>query len=200
MIIFVAFEKSGEVRDAFRRLGHDAISCDLEPSERPGPHIQGDARDWLQEYWDLVIAHPPCTYLANSGVHLLHSRPGRWAKMAEAAEMFRLCLNANSPRIAVENPVMHGHGLKLIGRRPSFTIQPWQFGHGVVKRTCFWTKGLPPLRSTQIVDGREQYIMKMRPSEDRVANRSRTLPGIANAMAEQWGTGIYQPSLMESFR
>ena len=164
------------------------MSCDLIPSESPGPHHVGDVRPLLRERWDLVIAHPPCTYLANSGVHLLHSRPERWHDMRDAAHFFRLCLEANAPLVVVENPVMHGHGQALVGAAPSFSIQPWQFGHGVTKRTCFWTRGgVPPLQPTKIVDGRDQYIMHMGPSETRQMDRSRTLLGIAEAMADQWG-------------
>ena len=184
MRVLIACEFSGIVRDAFLAKGHDAISCDLLPTESPGPHIQGDVTPHLSKSWDLVIAHPPCTFLCLSGVRWLYSQPGRWAKMEEAAQFFTLCLNANSPLIAVENPVMHSLA-KL--RKPNFTIQPWQFGHGEIKRTCFWTKNLPRLEPTKIVSGREPRLHKLGPSKDRAKLRSITYKGIAQAMAEQWG-------------
>ncbi len=186
--VLVACEFSGIVRDAFIAAGHDAISCDLLPSERPGPHIQGDVRPLLREPWDLVIAHPPCTYLANSGVRWLY-RDGRrdedrWARMAEAAEFFHECLLANAPRVCVENPVMHRHaGI----RKANQFIQPWQFGHGEVKATGLWLRGLPLLEPTEIVDGRTPRVHHMSPGPDRWRERSRTFPGIAAAMADQWG-------------
>ena len=187
MKIFIPCEYSGRVRDAFIARGHDAISCDLLPTESPGPHIQGDARPWLKERWDMVIAFPPCTYLCNSGVRWL-ADPSRWPLMEEAARFFLECLNANAPMVAVENPVMHGYGQRIIGKGPSFTIQPWQFGHGEVKRTCFWTVGgLPPLYPTKVVVGRLPRIHSIGPSVDRWRERSRTLLGVASAMADQWG-------------
>src|SRR6056297_904353 len=143
MKVLIACEYSGRVRDAFIALGHDAVSCDLLPSESPGPHIQGDVRELLREPWDLVIAHPPCTYLANSGVRWRVER-GEWEQIAEAAEFFRACLGANAPCVAVENPVMHRYGREAVGRGPNFTVQPWQFGDPLRKRTCFWVRGLPP--------------------------------------------------------
>lgn len=182
--ILVACEFSGTVRDAFIAAGHDAISCDLLPTEKPGPHIQGDVTPLLREPWDLVIAHPPCTYLANSGVRWLHEQPGRWDRMRKAAAFFIACLDANAPKVAVENPVMHSHaGI----RKPDFTVQPWQFGHPETKRACFWTVNLPPLAPTDAVDGRDARVHKMSPSADRWKKRSITYPGIAYAMAEQWG-------------
>ena len=187
MKILVACEESGRVRNAFNKLGHDAISCDLLPSATPGPHIQGDVTKHLRRPWDLVIAHPPCTYLANSGVHLLHSRPGRWKLMREGAAFFKACLDANAPHVAVENPTMHGYAQELVGGTYNFSVQPWQFGHGMTKRTGFWVRNLPPLLPTNVVKGREQFVMKMGPSKTRVRDRSRTFPGIAQAMAEQWG-------------
>ena len=185
MEVLVACEFSGIVRDAFLDAGHDAVSCDLLDSERPGPHVTGDVAPLPKQPWDLVIAHPPCTYLCNSGVRWLHTRPGRWDLMRGAAEFFALCLNANAPLVACENPVMHGHaGI----RKPDFTIQPWQFGHGEVKRTCFWTRGLPPLKPSDVVEGRAPRIHHMSPGKDRGRERSRFYPGIAKAMAEQWGS------------
>lgn len=188
MKVLVACEFSGIVRDAFLAKGHDAKSCDLLPTESPGPHIQGDVR-WPLKYgrWDLVIAHPPCTYLCNSGVRWLHERDERWEKLDEATEFFKEFLNVNCPKVAVENPVMHKYAVKRIGRKHDFTIQPWQFGHGECKRTCFWTKGLPPLAPTDIVTGRGQTIAHEAPGPDRWKRRSLTFKGIAEAMANQWG-------------
>ena len=183
MKVLVACEFSGIVRDAFIAAGHDAWSCDLLPSEAPGPHLCCDVRLLLGDPWDLVIAHPPCTYLANSGVRWLHTRPERWPLMRDAAAFFMDCLGANAPSVAVENPVMHGHASI---RKPDFTVQPWQFGHGETKRICFWTRGLPPLRSTDVVDGREPRVHQSPPSPDRWKERSRFYPGVAAAMASQW--------------
>lgn len=163
MRILVACEYSGIVRDVFIARGHDAVSCDLEPTESPGPHIVGDVRNLLNDSWDMMIAHPPCTYLCNSGVRWLHESPQRWKLMQEACEFFLDLLHAQIEYIAIENPVMHKHARKVIGRGPDFTIQPWQFGHGEVKRTCFWVRNLPPLRPTKIVSGREQRIFRMPP-------------------------------------
>lgn len=185
--ILVACEFSGTVRDAFSVLGHDAISADLLSTESPGAHVIGDVRPLLRERWDMVIAFPPCTYLCNSGVRWLGQEGDRWSKMQEAAGFFLECLNANAPYVAVENPVMHGYGLAAIGRSPSFTIQPWQFGHGEVKRTCFWTVGLPRLVPTHIVAGRNPRVHNEPVHPDRWKRRSVTYPGIAKAMAVQWG-------------
>jgi len=187
MRVLVACEFSGRVRDAFLARGHDAVSCDLLPTESPGPHIQGDVREILAEGWDLMIAHPPCTYLCNSGVSWLYRRPGRWEKMREAALFFRQLLEAPIPRICVENPIMHKYAVEIIGRRQDQVIQPWMFGHGETKATCLWLKNLPPLRPTNIVEGREQRLHRLPPSPDRWKERSRTYPGVARAMAEQWG-------------
>lgn len=181
MRVLIACEFSGIVRDAFAAKGHDAWSCDLLPTETPGQHIVGDVRDILSGGWDLMIAHPPCTHLAVSGA--------RWFKdkvqeQAEALDFVRLLLDADIPCIALENPV------SIISskiRKPDQIIQPWQFGHGEVKATCLWLKNLPCLLPTNIVDGREARVHKEPPSDDRWKNRSRTLPGIAAAMAEQWG-------------
>lgn len=186
MRVLVACEYSGVVRDAFAARGWDAWSCDLLPTEAPGRHIVGDARELLGDGWDLLIAHPPCTRLCNSGVRWLHER-NLWADMREAADLFSAFLRAPVPHVAVENPVMHGHAREIIGRGPDFTIQPWQFGHGEIKRTCFWTRGLPPLEPTEIVDGRTPRVHHASPGKDRWKERSTTLPGIAEAMADQWG-------------
>lgn len=188
MRVLIACEESGTVRDTFIAAGHDAISCDILPTRSPGPHVQGDVQPFLREPWDLVIAHPPCTRLCNSGVRWLYER-NLWDEMQEAADLFKACLNANSPRIAVENPVMHGHARKLVGRGPDFTVQPWQFGDDFKKRTCFWTKGLPPLIPTSDLDGStaDAAVHKAPPSKNRSRDRSVTYPGIANAIVKQWG-------------
>ncbi len=179
--VLVACEYSGVVRDAFLRRGHDAMSCDLLPTESPGPHYRGDVMDILGDGWDLMIAHPPCTHLAVSGA--------RWFKdklteQAAALEFVRLLLDAPIPRIALENPV------SIISsriRKPDQVIQPYQFGHRDTKKTCLWLKRLPPLMWTHLTDGREATIHLMPPSPDRWKNRSRTYAGIAEAMAAQWG-------------
>lgn len=185
MRVLIACEFSGIVRDAFIRAGHDAVSCDLLPTESPGPHIQGDVTPVLRQPWDMLIAHPPCTYLANSGVHWLHRQQGRWEKMIEAARFFRLCMDANASLIAVENPVMHGYAKNQGIGNPDFTCQPWQFGDPIKKRVCWWLKGLPPLFPTQIVSPTRD-IMSEPPHPDRAKRRSVFFPGMAEAMANQW--------------
>jgi len=197
MRVLVACEFSGTVRDAFNELGHDAWSCDLLPDERrSNRHYQGDCRDILGDGWDLLmVAHPPCTRLCNSGVRWLTSPPpGRtleamWAELDEAADLFSTLWNAPIDRICVENPVMHRHAKERIRNYQPFgqSVQPWQFGHGETKRTCFWLKNLPPLTPTNIVEGREQRVHSMPPGPDRWRERSRFFPGIARAMADQWG-------------
>jgi len=182
MRVLVACEYSGTVRDAFIRTGHDAMSCDLLPTDVPGPHYQGNVLNVIGDGWDLMISHPPCTHLAVSGA--------RWFKekqkeQAEALEFVRLLLAAPIPSIALENPV------SIISsriRKPNQVIQPWQFGHGETKATCLWLKNLPLLKPTNIVEGREARIHRMPPSPDRWKERSKTYAGIAAAMAEQWGT------------
>ena len=195
--VLVACEFSGTVRRAFAALGHDAWSCDLLPSEDgSNRHIRGDARELLHEGWDLLmVAHPPCTRLCNSGVRWLTSPPpGRtleqmWAELEEGAALFAAFWNAPIARIAIENPVMHKHAKARIAGYQDFaqSVQPWQFGHPETKRTCLWLKGLPPLVATNIVEGREQRVARMSPGEHRARERSRFFPGIAAAMAEQWG-------------
>lgn len=189
MRVLVACEYSGAVRDAFRALGHDAMSADLLPTEAPGPHYQGDARDLLGDGWDLLIAHPPCTRLCNSGVRCLAERD-LWADMREAATLFLDFLNAPIQRVAVENPVMHRYAREIVGRGPDCAIQPWQHGHGEVKRTCFWTRGLPPLVPSHVVEGREARVHRASPGKDRWKLRSTTLPGVAAAIAAQWGGDV----------
>jgi hypothetical protein len=193
--VLVARERSGIVRDAFLRLGHDAWSCDLaDCMADPARHIKGDVRDVLLDGWDILIAHPPCTYLCNSGVRWLYERNGvdinwdRYDQMVEAARFFKLFLDAPVPRIAVENPIMHGYAKKIVGREPSQCIQPYDYGHGEMKATCLWLDRLPRLHPTCKVAGREQRIHKLPPTEDRGILRSLTFPGIADAMARQWGS------------
>src|SRR3954471_8009353 len=191
--VLVACEYSGRVRDAFIRNGHDAMSADLLPTDSPGPHYQGDVFDVIGDDWDLMIAHPPCTYMAVSGARWLYNPDGsrdekRWANLADGAEFFRRLATADIPRVAVENPVMMGHATKLHGQgRATQFVQPWQFGHGETKRTGLWLKNLPPLTPTRIVEGRESKWQHMTPSPDRCKLRSTTYQGIADAMGAQWG-------------
>ena len=181
MNVLVACEFSGMVRDAFRKRGHQAMSCDLLPSETIGDHYTGDVRDLFGIGFDLMIAHPPCTHLSVSGA--------RWFKdkrreQLEALQFVSDLMGAPYERIALENPI------SIISsriRKPDQIIQPWQFGHGETKATCLWLKNLPRLVPTKIVDGREARVHKASPGPDRWKERSRTLQGIADAMADQWG-------------
>ncbi len=194
MKVLIACEFSGIVRDAFAALGHEAWSCDLLSSERPGNHYQGnvlDAMDWktggyfnFMEYapFDLLIAHPPCTHLAVSGARWFDTKQ---VEQRQAIYFFMALINAPIARIAVENPISI---MSTVYRKPDQIIQPWQFGHGETKSTCLWLKNLPKLHPTNIVEGREAKVHKMPPSPDRWKNRSRTYQGIANAMAAQWGS------------
>ncbi|KKL77543.1 hypothetical protein LCGC14_2033820 [marine sediment metagenome] len=181
MQVLVACEFSGIVRDAFTAQGHYAVSCDLLPSERNGRHYRGDIRDIIREGWDLMIAHPPCTYLAVSGARWFKDR---MVEQAEALDFVRMLLDAPIKRIALENPVSV---ISTRIRKPDQIIQPWQFGHGETKATCLWLKNLPLLIPTDIVEGRLNRIHTMSPSPTRTANRSRTYIGIARAMVNQWG-------------
>ena len=181
--VLVACEFSGIVRDAFIEAGHDAWSCDLLPSERPGPHIQGDIMEYLDypNRWDLLVAHPPCTHLAVSGARWMAGRP---KETEEALDFVRRLLDCSVPRIALENPI------SIISsriRKPDQIIQPWMFGHGETKATCLWLKNLPLLRPTNVVEGRVARVHRMPPGPDRWKERSRTFTGIAAAMADQWG-------------
>lgn len=186
MRVLVACEFSGIVRNAFRKRGHLAYSCDILPPEDASPyHLQGDVFQILTEppfhIWDLMIAHPPCTHLAVSGARWFKDKK---TEQAEALEFVRRLLDAPIPRIALENPI------SIISsriRKPDQIIHPWQFGHGEVKATCLWLKNLPKLTPTQIVEGRIARVHKEPPSPDRWKNRSRTYQGIAEAMAAQWG-------------
>lgn len=183
MKILIACEYSGKVRDAFIAKGHDAISCDILPTEKPGPHYAGDVRDILSDNWDMLIGFPPCTHLASSGARWFKEKQAD-GRQQEGIDFFMLLADANIPRICLENPVgvMSTHY-----RKPDQIIQPWQFGHGETKATCLWLKGLPNLVPTNIVEGREPRMWKLPPSKDRAKIRSETYQGIADAMADQWG-------------
>ena len=181
MRVLIACEYSGRVRDAFLALGHDAMSCDLLPTDVEGPHHMGDVTELLHMGWDLMIAHPPCTHLAVSG--------SRWFKdkvkeQAEALVFVQTLMDAPIPKIAIENPVSV---ISSRIRKPDQIIQPWQFGHGETKATCLWLKGLPKLTPTKVVEGREARVHRMPPGPDRWKERSRTYSGVADAMAAQWG-------------
>ena len=200
MRVLIACEFSGIVRDAFRARGHDAWSCDLLPTEKPGQHLQGDVLALLSvTQWDLMIAHPPCTYLTNAGVRHLHESctscngrrtavygQARFAAMREAATFFNALKSANIQRIAIENPTPHKYARELIGNYQQ-VFQPWEFGEPETKRTCLWLKGLPPLMATIIETKRYPRCHMQSPGPDRWKERSRTLQGIADAMASQWG-------------
>jgi site-specific DNA-cytosine methylase len=181
MKVLIACEYSGVVRDAFIAQGHDAISCDLLPTDALGPHYQGDVRDVIEDGFDLMVAHPPCTHLAVSGARWFKDKQ---VEQAEALDFVRLLLSAPIAKIALENPI------SIISsriRKPNQIIQPWQFGHGETKATCLWLKNLPCLAPTNIVEGREAKVHRMPPSLDRWKLRSTTYEGIAEAMAKQWG-------------
>ena len=183
MKILVACEFSGTVRDAFSKLGHDVMSCDLLPSDKPGKHYQGDIFDIIDDEWDLMIAHPPCTHLAVSGARYFAEKKAAGVQDEALAFVSRL-LNSTVPKICLENPI------SIISsriRKPDQIIQPWMFGHGETKATCLWLKNLPLLKPTNIVAGRDDRIHKMPPSADRWKKRSITYQGIANGMAAQWG-------------
>lgn len=191
--VLVACEFSGIVRDAFARHGFTAYSCDLLPSERHGLHLQQDVREIINEPWTLVVAHPPCTYLCNSGVRWLFDgklNRERFALMKEAIAFFKVFLNCKAPFVAIENPIMHSYARDRIKVKYSQTIRPFQFGHNESKATCLWLKNLPNLKSTNIVNCTESRIHKAPPSKDRWKDRSRTFEGIAEAMATQWSNII----------
>jgi hypothetical protein len=182
LVALVACEFSGVVRRAFRERGHNAWSCDLLPADDGGEHhIRGDVLDILEDGWDLMVAHPPCTYLAVSGARWFKDR---LPQQAAALDFVRALLDAPIERIALENPVSV---ISTYVRKPDQIIQPWQFGHPETKATCLWLKNLPKIKPTNIVSGREARVHREPPGPDRWKNRSRTYSGIANAMAEQWG-------------
>lgn len=193
--VLIACEYSGRTRDAFIAQGHDAISCDFHPTEVPGPHYQGDVRDMLDEPWDLIIAHPDCTYLTNAGVRWLHERPERWKDLDKACEFFNIFLDHPCERICVENPIPHKYAVERLRRNWDQSVQPWQFGTPETKRTCYWLKGLPPLKETNNVKAHfDTLSVKDRspvhyasPGANRWKERSRTPIGFAEAMASQWG-------------
>ena len=195
MRVLVACEYSGRVRDAFIAQGHDAMSCDLLPTDVVGPHHQGDVFDLDLTQFDLMVAHPPCTYLTNAGVTWLHRDPSRWAKLDEGAAFFKKLLDAPIPRICVENPIMHKYAKERIGGvKQTQVVQPWMFGHMEQKATCLWLKGLPPLTPTNNVkeammslpDNQRQRLHYLPPGPDRWKLRSTTYQGVADAMAAQW--------------
>lgn len=213
MRVLVGCEYSGRVRDAFIARGHDAMSCDLLPTDVPGPHYQGSVFDVLNWDWDLAIFHPPCTYLTNAGVRWLYQYDSkakatildddgnkvrneeRWENMREGAEFFKALLECDIPKIAVENPVMHKYAREIVGRGPDQIIQPWMFGHPETKATGLWLKGLDPLVETDNVKAdmmklshkERSRIHFLPPSADRWKIRSTTFQGIADGMASQWG-------------
>lgn len=184
MRVLVACEFSGVVREAFRKRGHDAWSCDLLPTETSGPHIQEDVHEVWGKGWDLMIAHPPCQYIAFSGIRWNAGNPHRQHEQDAALGFVLRLMSAPVKRIAIENPV--GVITRHI-RKWDQMIHPWQFGHGESKATCLWLKNLPKLSPTNVVEGRESKVHWHSPSPDRWKNRSRTYQGIADAMAEQWG-------------
>lgn len=191
MKVLIGCECSGTVRDAFIERGHDAISCDLKPSKRPGPHYKGDVRDIINDGWDLAIFHPDCTHLAVSGARWFYKKE---KEQKEALDFVRLLMSANIPRIAIENPVSI---ISTHIRKPDQIVQPWMFGDPHTKTTCLWLKNLPPLKPTDIVSKGKRHVTKsgkslpewynLPPSEDRAEIRAKTFEGFARAMAEQWG-------------
>jgi hypothetical protein len=196
MKVLIACEYSGRVRDAFIARGHDAVSCDLLPTDTPGPHYIGNVQDILADHWDMMIAHPPCTYLCSSGLHWNTRRPDRAQLTEDALEFVRMLMDAPIPRIAIENPT---GCISTRIRKPDQAIHPYQYGHDASKKTCLWLKNLPLLRPTQyveprMVNGKPRWANqtdsgqnKLTPSPDRWKIRSETYKGIARAMANQWG-------------
>ena len=193
MRVLIACEYSGRVRDAFAKLGHDAWSCDIIPTETEGNHYEGSVLDILNDGWDLMIAHPPCTYLSNAGARFLYPKgilnQERLAKGLLAKEFFMQLYNANIPKIAIENPIpSRVYGLPQYTQ----TIQPYEYGHPLQKRTCLWLKNLPKLTPTNIVNERQSTKVAgnwfNKGGKDRQKERARTFEGIADAMAKQWGT------------
>jgi hypothetical protein len=196
MKVLIACEFSGRVREAFKSKGHDAFSCDILPAEDNSPnHLQCDVREILDDGWDMMIAHPPCTFMANSGVQHLHKDAKRWLDLFESTEFFLKLLDSPIPRIAVENPTMHKYAKRLIcHRQQTQVIQPWMFGHMETKATCLWLKNLPHLEPTSdlkeetfnLPEKERSRLHYLPPSEDRWKIRSTTYQGIADAMADQW--------------
>ena len=185
MRVLIACEYSGTERDAFIGGGHEAMSCDLLPTDVPGPHYEGDLFDVIDYPWDLLIAHPPCTHLAVSGSRHFEAKRNDGRQQAAVSFFMQIVRrSAHIQKVAIENPVCI---MSSLYRKPDQIIQPWQFGHGETKATCLWLKGLPLLQPTNIVEGRENRIHRMPPSPDRWKERSKTFQGIADAMAKQWG-------------
>ena len=184
MRVLIACEFSGIVREAFATRGHEAWSCDLLPTEKPGNHFQCDVRNLEKMDWDLMIAHPPCTHLAVSGARWFKEKIAD-GRQQQAINFFMRLINFDIPKICVENPVSI---MSTVYRKPDQIIQPFHFGHGETKSTCLWLENLPKLQPTNIVEGREDRIHRMPPGPNRGKDRSRTYQGIANAMADQWGT------------
>lgn len=183
MKILIACEYSGRVRDAFIAKGHDAVSCDILPTEAPGPHLQTDLLPLLAQQWDMIVAFPPCTHLASSGARWWPAKRADGRQQA-AVDFFMQIANADCERIAIENPVGF---MSTAWRKPDQIIHPWQYGHGEQKKTCLWLKGLPLLTPTAVVDGREQKCWLMPGGKNQAKRRSLTYQGIADAMADQWG-------------
>lgn len=195
--ILIGCARSGVLASAFEEMGWEATECDIEPGTHHR-HIKGDIRDILNHGWDMLIAHPPCTRLCNSGVRWLHER-NLWDELRDAISLFRRCLEAPIKLKCIENPIPHKYAIDGIGRKYDQLIQPYMFGHGETKATCLWLDDLPKLIPTNIVSGRQNRIHKMPPSKDRGWLRSITYPGIAKAMAEQWtATGGLLPSIEEN--
>lgn len=194
--MLVACEFSGVVRDAFIAKGHDAMSCDILPTEKDGPHYQGDVRDILNDGWDMMIGHPPCTYLAVCGNRWMKDNPERQKLRKQAIEFFMMLANCDIPKICLENPISI---MSTVWRKPDQYVEPYEYGHPETKKTSLWLKGLPKLDPTKIVtpeyiigkDGKKysriHYMSQWSNPNDRQKERSRTYPGIAQAMAEQWG-------------
>jgi hypothetical protein len=205
MRVLVACEESQTVTKAFRELGYEAYSCDIQDCSggKPEWHIKDDVLNHLNDDWDLMIAHPPCTYLTNSGVSWLWNKDGsqngeRWQNLKEGSEFFKVLLNAPIAFIAIENPIPHKYAVELIGQKYTQLIQPYQFGHPESKATCFWLKGLSKLSPTKDVKdewkklpkSEAQRVHYLPPSKERAKLRSKTYEGIAQAMAEQWGSFV----------
>ena len=187
MKVLIACEYSGIVRDAFIEAGHDAISCDLLPTERPGPHYQGDVRELLREPWDLVIAHPPCTYLCNSGMPENAKHPERILKAIPALDFFIECYRANAPRVAVENSMPAPYTKGFLGK-PDFVASQKHFGGPGTKRACWWVRNIPPLMATLTDPNARDLVTGSHNSKSRSRAASRFHPGMAAAMARQWGS------------
>lgn len=201
MRVLIACEHSGTVRDAFIRQGHEATSCDLLETDTPGPHYRGDVRDILTAAWDMVLAFPPCTHLAVSGAkHFAQKRAD--GRQQEGIDFFMLFTRLECPRVAIENPVGI---MSSVYRKPDQIIQPYQHGDPFTKTTCLWLKGLPKLTPTNVVDKGARHVTKggnslpawynLPPGPDRARIRNKTFPGIARAMAEQWGKPIEPTTL-----